>query len=108
MSAWKEEDRVRVVTRPVTEEDRKKNRYFAHLAGLVGTVQQVYGDDEVTVKVERESMSGVTRDVVETATQRMRDKLQIPDEQRKMLTKEELEFDINYVILVRSVDLEAA
>lgn len=108
MPAWKENDRVRVVSRPVTDEDRKKNRYFEHMAGLVGVVQQVYGPDEVTIKVDPDSMTTVTREVVLTATQRMRDKLQLPEEQKKLLTKEELDFNINYVLLVREQDLEAA
>ena len=108
MPAWKENDRVRVVSRPVTDEDRKKNRYFEHMAGLVGIVQQVYGPEEVSLNVEVSSMSETTRGVVKAATQRMRDKLNIPEEQRKMLTKEELEFDINYVLLVRAQDLESA
>ena len=44
MSTWKEGDRVRIKTRPVTEEDRKTNRYFDHMAGLVGTVQNIYSE----------------------------------------------------------------
>ncbi len=107
MPAWKENDRVRVVSRPVTEEDRKKNRYYEHMAGLVGVVQQVYGPEEVTIKVDPESMTSVTREVVEMATVRMREKLNISEEQKKLLTKEELEFNVNYVLLVREQDLEA-
>lgn len=110
MAAWKEGDRVQVIRRTVTEEDRKKNRYYDHMADLVGTVQLVYSVDEVAIKVEPSSMSQVTADVVRTATLRMRAKFidAVSEEQRKQLTKEEMEFEANYVLLVRSEDLVAA
>lgn len=110
MATWKVGDRVRVVRRAVTEEDRKKNRYFEHMAGLIGEIQQVYNDDEISVKIERDSMSDVTADVQRIATERMREKFanSISEEQKKQLTKEELEFGANYVLLVRSADLEKA
>jgi hypothetical protein len=108
MPKWKEGDRVRVKNRPVTEEDRRTNRYYEHMAGLVGSVQNVYSDEEVAIRVDPDSLSDVTRDVHATATQRMRDKFlnAISEEQRKQLTKEELNFDANYVLLVRTQDLE--
>lgn len=101
---------MRVVRRSVTEEDRKKSRYYEHMAGLSGTVQQAYSADEVSVLVDPESMTEVTADVVNTAMMRMREKFagSVSEEQRKALTKEELEFGVNYVLLVRAVDLEAA
>jgi hypothetical protein len=110
MSKWKLGDRVRVVTRAVTEEDRKKNRYYDHMAGLTGTVQQIYSDDEIAVEVEPASMSKVSADVHKMATQRMRDKFlsQISEEQKKQFTKEELDFDAHYVLLLQSSDLEKA
>jgi hypothetical protein len=108
MPKWKEGDRVRVVVRKVTEEDRKKNRYFDHMAGLVGSVQNVYSDTEIAVKIDTETLSDVTADVHKTATQRMRDKFvnSISEEQKKSLTKEELEFGAHYVLLVQAADLE--
>ena len=108
MSSWKEGDRVRVVTRPVTEEDRKKNRYFDHMSGLTGTVQNVYSPTEVGVRVDPVSMSKVTREVHNTATERMRKKFldDAPEVVKKSLTPEELEFSANYVLLVDSGDLE--
>lgn len=110
MPTWKEGDRVRVIRRPVTDEDRRKSRYFDHMADLTGVVQQAYSEDEIAIRVDPSSMTEVTADVVKTATQRMRDKFVagVSEEQRKQLTKEELEFEANYVLLVRSVDLEAA
>jgi len=110
MPTFKPGDRVRVVTRPVTQEDRTKNRYFDHMAGLVGTVQQVYSDTEVAIEVEPDSMTKVSLDVQKTATVRMRDKFlsQISEEQKKQFTKEELDFDAHYVVLVDNKDLEKA
>lgn len=80
------------------------------MADLIGQVQLIYGADEVAIKVEPSSMSEVTADVVRTATLRMRAKFvdAVSEEQRKQLTKEEMEFDANYVLLVRSEDLVSA
>ena len=101
---------MRVVTRAVTEEDRKKNRYFDHMAGLTGSVQNVYEDNEVAIRVDPGSMSEVASHVHKTATERMRKKFldNTSEEQKKSLTKEELEFDAHYVLLVQSGDLEGA
>ncbi|MBN9501800.1 MAG: hypothetical protein BGO01_06325 [Armatimonadetes bacterium 55-13] len=108
MSTWKEGDRVRIKTRPVTEEDRKTNRYFDHMAGLVGTVQNIYSETEIAVKIDEGCMSPVTAEVQAEATRRMREKFigSVSEEQRKQLTKEELEFNAHYVQLVVSADLE--
>lgn len=110
MPSWKEGDRVRVVSRPATADDRKSGRYFEHMAGLVGTVQAVYSPDEVAVKVDPECLGEVTADVHSKAVQRMRDKFlsSIGDEQKKTLTKEELAFTAHFVLLVRERDLEPA
>lgn len=110
MRKWKEGDRVRVVERRVTEDDRKKSRYYEHMAGLIGSVQSVYSDTEVAVKVEPESMGDVAQGVQSTAAQRMREKFlgSISEEQKKALTKEELDFQPHYVLLVQAADLEKA
>ncbi len=110
MPKWKEGDRVRVVTRAVTEEDRKKSRYFEHMGGLIGVVQHAYSEAEIAISVEPSSMSKITGDVHKTATTRMRDKFlgSISEEQKKQLTKEELDFDAHYVLLLQESDLEAA
>ncbi len=101
---------MRVKSRPVTEDDRKKNRYFEHMAGLVGTVQNVYSEHEVAVQVDPESLGPVTASVHKTATQRMRDRFteDMSEAQKKLFTKEELEFDTHYVLLVQGGDLEKA
>lgn len=109
MSRFKEGDKVRVVTRKPTDADRKANRYFEHMAGLSGDVENVY-PEEIAVRIDLNSLSNVTRDVHTTATRRMREKFlsNVGDEQRKSLTKEELEFTPNYVLLVSEKDLEKA
>ena len=41
MSTWKDGDRVKIVNRPVVDEDRRKGQYYDHMADLTGTVQNV-------------------------------------------------------------------
>ncbi len=110
MAQWKSGQKVRVATRKVTAEDRAKSRYFEHMAGATGEVQTVYDDGNVAVQVEVASLNDVARGVHKTATAKMREKFAsgISEEQRKSLTKEELDFDTHYVLLVRGEDLEKA
>lgn len=110
MPNWKEGDRVRVVTRKPTDDDRKKNRYFDHMAGLTGIVQNMYEGDEIAVKIDESSLSKVSAGVHKESTQRMQSKFarEISEEQKKQLTKEELEFEPHYVLLVAGADLEKA
>ncbi len=108
MSRWKEGDRVRIVNRDVTEDDRKTGRYFDHMSGLTGLVQNVYGPEEVAVKVDLETVNSAGRTVHKVAVERMREKFlsSIGEEQKKTLTAEELNFSAHYMLLVRSTDLE--
>ena len=110
MAQWKTGQRVRVTSRKVTAEDRAKSRYFEHMAGAQGEIQSVYDDGNVAVQVDPASLNEVARGVHKTATVKMREKFVagISEEQRKSLTKEELEFDTHYVLLVRGEDLEKA
>ena len=110
MPNWKEGERVRVVSRPVTEEDRKKNRYFEHMAGLSGSIQTIYNSEEIAIRIDPEALTDVTKQVQNDAVIRMREKFigSVGEEQRKQLTPEELNFDSHYVLLVRDVDLERA
>lgn len=107
---WKEGDRVRVVTRPVSDEDRKKNRYFPHMAGLVGTVQNVYEGGEVAVRIDEATLSAISADVHKRSTERMREKFlsDASEEAKKAMTKEELEFNAHFMQLVAAEDLERA
>jgi hypothetical protein len=108
MSKWKEGDRVRVVTRAVTEEDRKSNRYWDHMAGLVGTVQNIYSDSEIAIKIDPEFLTKISSAVHKEATVRMREKFlnNATEEQKKQFSKEEMEFDAHYMQLVQASDLE--
>lgn len=108
MAGWKEGERVKVVQRAVTDEDRKSFRYFAHIGGLTGVIQSVYSADEIAVKVDPSSMSPVTADVHRVSVERMREKFlnSVSEEQKKLLAPEELNFNSNFVILVRGADLE--
>lgn len=110
MSKWKEGDRVKIVERPVTDEDRKKNRYYEHMAGLIGTVQNVYGPEEIAVKIDPESLTAVSAEVHKTSTLRMREKFlkDTSEEQKKQLSSEELNFNAHYMLLVRVEDLVSA
>jgi hypothetical protein len=108
MPNWKEGERVRVVSRPVTEEDRSKNRYFEHMAHLTGTIQSIYNSEEIAVRIDPEAMTAVTKEVQHEAVSRMREKFvnNVSEEQRKQLAPEELNFDAHFVLLVRAADLE--
>ena len=78
------------------------------MAGTHGEIQSIYDDGTVALQVEPESLGETPRGVHRTATLKMREKFAsgISEEQRKALTKEELEFDTHYVLLVRAEDLE--
>jgi hypothetical protein len=110
MTSCAEGDRVKIVTRLVTEEDRKSHRYYSHLGGLEGTVVSVYSPEEVSVRIAIDSASAVTQEVQEETTRRLREKFvgSVSEEQKKLLTKEELDFEPNFVVLVAMKDLEKA
>lgn len=103
-----EGDKVRIVTREVTAEDRKANSYFSHMGGLLGTVENVYEGDQIAIRVQKETMTIATREVHELAANRMRTKVlnDLSEEAKKPFTKEELEFDVHYVLLIEGKDLE--
>jgi len=94
----------------VTEEDRKANRYYDHMAGLTGTIQNVYGADEIAVKIDPSALTKISADVHRVSIERMREKFlsSTSDEQKKQLSPEELNFGANYMLLIRSADLEPA
>lgn len=106
----KEGDKVRIVTREVTAEDRKTQRYYDHMAGLVGVVTNVYGKDEVAVKIDEDAMRDPGLRVRNEAARRMREKFvqSVGEEGRSQLTPEELNFGVNFMLLVREADLEKA
>lgn len=110
MASWKEGDQVKIVTRDVTADDRKTGRYFDHMAGITGMVTNVYGPDEVAVRMDPTSIGAIAKDVHIEAVRRMREKFnsKVSEEGKSMLSPEELNFSANYVLLVRSADLQKA
>ena len=90
---------VRVTSRPVTEEDRKSNLYFEHMSGLTGEVMNVYDNDIVAIKVDQTTAPAISLEVHQKAIERMRKKFfdQATEEAKKGLTKEELEFQANFM-----------
>jgi len=99
---------VRIVRRSVTPEDRAWNTYFEHMAGLKGTIQNVYSKDEIAVQVDLDDVPSICREVHAEANRRMRERFvaNVSEEQRSKFTSEELNFQAHYVLLVRGADLE--
>ena len=108
MATIKEGDKVKIATRAVTPEDRKLGRYYEHMAGLVGTVENAYADNSFAVSIDKSSLTEVSLTVHETAVQRMRQKFadSLGEEARKMLTPEEVNFDAHFMHLVQINDLQ--
>ena len=107
--ALKEGDRVRVRTRDASADDRKTGRYFPHMAGLTGVVENAYEGDQFAVKIDQETMTPASHEVHQVASERMREKSAegMSEEAKKHFTKEELAFDVHYVLLLDGTDLEA-
>jgi hypothetical protein len=107
---FNEGDRVRVLSREVTAQDRETNRYFEHMGGLTGTIQNVYEGSEYAVRVDEPSLSKPSKAIHKEATVRMRSKLLdgLSEIQKKELTKEELDFDVHFMLLIHGDDMEKA
>jgi hypothetical protein len=110
MARFKEGDLVKVKTEGMSGEERAMHGIYDYMLNLRGTVENHYGVNEVAVKIDLDSLPPIARQVHTVASQRMRDKFaeSVGEEQRKMLSKDELEFVPNYVILVREADLDKA
>jgi len=106
MAKVKEGDRVRVVNRELTDQDRKVYGFFEHMRGMTGTVENVYTTNEVAVKVDLDSLPKIPSDVHKEGTKKMRERLELSEEAKKLLTKEELEFVPHFMLLMRDVDVE--
>lgn len=106
--ALKEGERVRIVTREVTADDRKEGRYYAHMGGNVGVIQRIFSEEEVVIVVDAETVAEPAKSVMEAATKRLNQKFaeNATEEAKSKLTPEELKFPVNYVVLVQSSDLE--
>ena len=110
MAAFKEGDRVRIASRTATEDDAKAGTYYAHYAGLTGTVQKVYNKGEVAVEVEHDSLTKDLRKRHEDVRDQMKTKWieGLSEEGRSRLTEREKDFNLRYVVLVAMSDLEKA
>ena len=88
--------------------ERRRSCSRGDASGLVGTIQNIYSDTEIAIKIDPEFMTKITSEVQKEATMRMREKFlgNISEEQKKQLSKEQLEFDAHYVQLVQAKDLE--
>lgn len=108
MSKLKNGDAVRIVSRPVLAEDRRTNRYFEHMAGLTGTIANIYGPEEVAVQIDKTSITATSKAVHDEAVRRLRAKFiaNASEEAKSKFEKHELEFDAHYMLLARSEDLE--
>ena len=98
---------MKIKEREVKPDDRETNAYFAHLANLDGTVQAVYGKDEVAVRIDPECFGPVLAGVHKEAVRRMRAKFLdgLSEDQKRKLSRDEKRFAANYVVLVKSDDL---
>lgn len=108
MPKWKEGERAKIVTRPVTEEDRKKNAYYDHMAGLTGVIQNAYADNTYALMVDSQALTGINKQIHKDATTHLRKRFDPTEAQRKLLSSEELDFDIHFMLLVQEADLEKA
>lgn len=110
MAKWTEGDRVRVVKREPTMEDRLNSAYFSHMGGLVGTIQRIHSQTQIAVLIDPDAMSKITADVHKEFTKRLRAKFiqNTSEEGRSRLSPEERDFTPNYVLVVSGADLEKA
>lgn len=106
MSKFKPGDTVAVMGREQTPADIKSGLYYAHYAGMTGTILKVYGE-EASVLVDRESLPNPIRVRHEEneKAQRQRWLDGLSDEARNKLSASEKTFSLNYAILVAVADL---
>ncbi|MBI3947310.1 MAG: hypothetical protein HY321_15405 [Armatimonadetes bacterium] len=108
MARFKRGDRVAIVERETTTADRKSGRYYPHLSGLRGVVDQVYAEEEeVCVEVDLESLPPEFmrrhQRIEEQARQRWLESLS--EQERRSLSSEQKALRLKYTVLVASGDL---
>ena len=108
MAAIKAGDRVRVVSREVTNEDSKSGLYYSYFGGLTGSVDRIYDDGSVCVDVDLDSLSDEirSRHLAMQETEQQRWLSSLSDEVRNRLTTEQRQLKMSYRILVSKNDLE--
>ncbi|HOJ20232.1 MAG TPA: hypothetical protein PLU39_15025 [Armatimonadota bacterium] len=108
MARFKRGDRVVVTPRQVTAADRKSGLYYAHFAGLHGTVDQVYEEEgEVCVEVDQDSLPESFErrhlGIQEYVQQRWLNG--ISEHERRNLPEEQRSLRLKYTIMVAPDDL---
>ncbi len=106
--ALKEGDKVRIVTRDVTADDKKNSVYYSHMAGLTGKVENIFSPTEIAVNIDRDALKDEARKVHFEAEKRMWSKFwnDQSEASKAMFEDDEKIFKANYVLLVREQDLE--
>ncbi|MGE0002648.1 MAG: hypothetical protein AB7F50_08500 [Fimbriimonadaceae bacterium] len=101
-------EKVKVVSRPLTDQDASVHAFFQHMQGMTGVVENIYSKDEIAIKVDLDCLPAIQAGVHKAATARMREKFtdSVGEEGRKGLEKHELEFVPHYMLLLREADLE--
>ena len=101
-------DRVRIKERETTEADVTSMSYFPHYAGLVGEVARVYDSGEAAVTIDSSSLDASIIGMHQKVEERVKAKFLagLSEEGRKRLSPEERELRLNYVVLVKTSDLE--
>jgi ribosomal protein L21E len=109
MAKFKEGDTVAVAAREMTPADTKSGLYYAHYAGMRGTILKVYGE-EISVLVDFDSMPADVqqRHLVNQDAMRQKWLDGLSEEARGKLTATEKNFRLNYAILVSLNDVTAS
>jgi hypothetical protein len=109
MATVKQGEAVVIAAREATPQDVKSGLYYAHYAGLRGTVLKLYGE-EASVNVDRDSLPADIRARHEEGEQAMRQKWLdgLSEEARNRLGETGKRFGLNYTVLVSINDLAAA
>jgi hypothetical protein len=108
LARFKRGDRVVVTPREVTAADRKSGLYYAHFAGLHGTVDQAYEEEgEVCIEVDQDSLPESFErrhlSIQEYVQQRWLNG--ISEHERRSLPEEQRTLRLKYTIMVAAEDV---
>lgn len=110
MASFKAGDRVKIVSRETTAADIKSGLYYDYFRGLVGTVDRVYEDSSVCVKIDLDSLPEKVQKGHKEVQNAVRTRWLngLGQEQRDRLSETDRTVVLGYNILVGSTDLEAS
>ena len=108
MTKLKAGDLVRINDRAATPQDMKSGSFFNHYRGLEGVVQKAYSSGEVAVVIHPESLrEDIWKRHMDARDQMRKRWLEgLSDDVRRKLTPEQKQFELRYVVLVSSSDVE--